>query len=375
MSKFRYDFVITPNSSIILNLLRAISCQMVVIGHGISFMGLFMFLHEPNFPWIQNIAVVLFFLLSGVLITHTTLTRKKNKGYTFKNFFVDRFARIYSVYIPLLFFILIIDGVTIYLLSGKDNFNSYNLRTFILNIFMMQNFPMINYISTHFSPLSFLSYLVCTTFGSARINWTLSMEWWIYLFVGWLLLGATTIKNKVVYVLLLLALSLPPICFCLLGYKVGIVWFGGALVTILLNAKIKLGSPTVKLVLSAVFFILSFSRIILIHYAYDPVFYVLISISVFFLIEYSNSTKKELLRKAKPVIDRIAAYSFTLFLMHYSIFNLLTQFKDDTSPELLFVTGFIVSNIAAFTLAYLVEMRYKRFRDLLYKKFGLKEYS
>jgi peptidoglycan/LPS O-acetylase OafA/YrhL len=348
---------------------------MVVIGHGISFMGLFMFLHEPNFPWIQNIAVVLFFLLSGVLITHTTLTRKKNKGYTFKNFFVDRFARIYSVYIPLLFFILVIDGITIYLLSGKDTYDSYNLRTFILNIFMLQNFPMLNYLSAHFSPLSFLSYLVCTTFGSARINWTLSMEWWIYLFVGWFLLGAQTIKNKVGYVLLLVVLSLPPLCFCLLGYKVGIVWFGGALVTILLNAKINLGSPTVKLVLSVVFFIVSFTRIILIHYAYDPVFYVLISLSIYFLLEYSNSTKRRILPKLKPVIDRFAAYSFTLFLMHYSIFNLLTLFKDDFAPELLFVTGFIVSNFAAFTLAYLVEMRYKDFRKFLYKKFNLKYYS
>jgi len=375
MQKFRYDFEIRPNTSIILNVLRVISCQMVVMGHGIAFMGIFLWLHEPNFPWIQNIAVVLFFLLSGVLITHTTLTRKKNPNYSFKNFFVDRFARIYSVYIPILLFIVIIDAVTIYLLNGKDTNGSYNLKTFILNIFMMQNFPGIYSLSKHFSFLSFLSFFIVPAFGSARIVWFLAIEWWIYMFVGWLLLGTVSIKNKVVYYLLLLALSLPPLCFCIFGVRVGIVWFGGALVVILLNARIKLGSPSMKLVLAVIFFAISFARIIMVHSAYDVIFYVLISIAIYFLLDYTNTTKKKFPKKMKPVIDRLAAYSFTLFLMHYSIFVLLARFLDVVSPYLLFVIGFMVSNIAAYTLAYLVEMRYKKFRQFIYKKFKIKEYS
>jgi peptidoglycan/LPS O-acetylase OafA/YrhL len=372
MRKKSYDYKFNTNSSIILNLIRSIACQLVVIGHGISFMGIALWLHEPNFPWIQNIAVVIFFILSGILITHTTMERRQQKNYTFKNFFVDRFVRIYSVYLPCLIFVFVIDGIVLYYLNGVDAANSYNLRTFVLNLFMLQNYPLLDWVSSHFSFLSAISFFSVTSFGSARVNWTLSIEWWFYLFFGWLMLGATTIKNKIPFYLLMLVFSIAPIYLMVFGIRLGIAWVCGCLIMVLLNARLYHASEKTKLGLSVLLFVLAFARIIYLRYAYDPLFYVLLAFSIFFLIDYTNSTKKQILVNWKKVIDRFASYSFTLFLIHYSIFNFLVLYINDVSPYLLFVIGFMSSNIIAFFMAYFFEMRYRKFRDIVNKKFNLK---
>ena len=71
------EYKLKEGSSVILDFIRGASAQVVVIGHGISFFGIFTFLHEPNFPWMQNIAVLIFFLLSGFLIPYSTIRKKK----------------------------------------------------------------------------------------------------------------------------------------------------------------------------------------------------------------------------------------------------------------------------------------------------------
>ena len=63
--------------SFFLDFLRAFSAQAVLFGHSFRYMGLFENLRPPQFPYIQNIAVVIFFFLSGFLITYTVV--KKNQ--------------------------------------------------------------------------------------------------------------------------------------------------------------------------------------------------------------------------------------------------------------------------------------------------------
>ena len=100
------DVKLTKGNSIILDLIRGVSAQLVVIGHGISFFGIFKLVQQPNFPSIQNIAVLIFFILSGFLISYSTF-RKSNYG--FKQYFIDRFSRIYTAFIPSLLFVFLLD--------------------------------------------------------------------------------------------------------------------------------------------------------------------------------------------------------------------------------------------------------------------------
>jgi peptidoglycan/LPS O-acetylase OafA/YrhL len=66
---------LTPATSFALDLLRAGAAQAVCIGHTLSYFGFY----PQGVPYIQSIAVLLFFLISGFLIA-TTLCAKANEG-------------------------------------------------------------------------------------------------------------------------------------------------------------------------------------------------------------------------------------------------------------------------------------------------------
>lgn len=100
------------DTSVTLDLLRAVAAQMVCVGHGISF---FMPAWRPSeLPLMQNVGVLIFFVLSGTLITFTLIERSKDPSYGFGTFFLERFARIYSGLIPALLFVVVLDGIVIY---------------------------------------------------------------------------------------------------------------------------------------------------------------------------------------------------------------------------------------------------------------------
>ena len=65
------------DTSVTLDLLRAVAAQMVCVGHGISF---FMPAWRPSeLPLMQNVGVLIFFVLSGTLITFTLIERSKDR--------------------------------------------------------------------------------------------------------------------------------------------------------------------------------------------------------------------------------------------------------------------------------------------------------
>lgn len=180
MSSDGFVFDVQPlkeGTSIYLDGLRVILCQIVLIGHAASFFGVMSFIEPPNFPWIQSIAVVGFFWLSGFLICHSTLMRKQRENqYVFSDFFFDRFARIFSAYVPALIFVFLIDFVFISLYSHTYGFyGSFSLEVAIKNLLMLQKHP--------------VELLTAPMFGSASTWWTLGVEWWLYMLFGSLCSG------------------------------------------------------------------------------------------------------------------------------------------------------------------------------------------
>ena len=144
---------------------------MVCVGHGISF---FMPAWRPSeLPLMQNVGVLIFFVLSGTLITFTLIERSKDPSYGFGTFFLERFARIYSGLIPALLFVVVLDGIVIYGFRENAAAPYYTAKTLIANLFMLEAYRGI---------LS--NYLRWSAFGSASPLWTLAIEWHIYMFVG-----------------------------------------------------------------------------------------------------------------------------------------------------------------------------------------------
>lgn len=103
---------LSPDAVIFFDGLRFFLALIVVIGHGFGFFFDYWDGFFPNkFPYIQSIAVVGFFFVSGFLISISVLAKTKNNDGSFRSYMVDRFARIYCTLIPCILFVAIVDYV------------------------------------------------------------------------------------------------------------------------------------------------------------------------------------------------------------------------------------------------------------------------
>lgn len=348
------DFTLSSGSSIMLDFIRSVTAQLVVLGHGMSIFGIFYIFHQPNFPWIQNIAVLIFFILSGFLISYSTFRKIKFKAnYSFKHFFIDRFSRIYSAFIPALLLVVVLDYVSIYLSPVKletshyQFLDNYNIKTFIGNLFMFQDFPIQKII-----PVSKI-----TSFGSARPFWTLAVEWWIYLFFGYFTLEI--IRNKITLknIIVLAFLSVIPLFNLISGRGDGlfVYWLFGAIIYLILkNNLLDKLSKRKKLGIFLIISILSIIRVFKTMEEYEPIFAFLLSFALLLIIDISKNISFS--KIVTNIIKKSADYSYTLYLIHYSILDFLfTHFYNLYNPYLLFLAGFIISNIISIILGYYSE--------------------
>ena len=97
-----------------LNTYRAIAALLVVVGHIEMFKskhGLAHYLNEPYFYYTGgHIGVVLFFALSGFLISYLLLKeRSEKKEISLKNFYMRRILRVWPVYFLVLLILSCLD--------------------------------------------------------------------------------------------------------------------------------------------------------------------------------------------------------------------------------------------------------------------------
>jgi len=354
------DYKLTESNSIALDLVRGISAQLVVVGHGFSFFGVFKSLQQPNFPWIQNIAVLIFFILSGFLITYSTL---RKTDYNFKYFLADRFSRIYTAFIPALFFVLVIDFIS-KILSPKEYAyeSAYSLQSFIGNLFMFQDFPLFKGI---------FNLPVITSFGSSRVLWTLAVEWWIYLFFGYLFLVVFKKRLNYMNILVLGFFAIVPAFNFIDGRGDGLTlfWIFGALVYYFASKNVLQNIR--KPIIIALFFsfvILASLRIYITMNEYETIFAFSLAVLLLLLLNLTKDIKFSLFWI--KTIKLIASYSYTLYLVHYSILSFIViYFKDGYNPYFLFVLGFMLSNVISFMIGYYTENKLTRkVKKYLYSK-------
>jgi len=350
------------STSILLHLLRALSVQMVVIGHGIVFFRIFILLQPPYFAFIQNIGVVILFILSGIVISFSICRNvDNNKNYCFRDYFINRFSRIYAGFIPALFFVAVIDLISISI-DGTNykHYDAFNLITFVGNLLMLQDYPIIQFLSK-FNPS-----INITSFGSGRPFWALAVEWWIYLLFGWVVLKDGQCRTKIFYIILFL-FSIVPL-FNLVngrGHGLTLVWLMGVVIYYVYRNSKRINNLAHCLPLAILFLILSILYLSVRKEAYDLIFETLLSISIFFLVIYTNSAAIIANGSFKKVIIYVSSYSYTLFLTHYSIFELFVNYEESYSHYLLFIIAFIMSNLVSSCLAHFFERNYKYLSNLL----------
>jgi peptidoglycan/LPS O-acetylase OafA/YrhL len=212
------------DTSVTLDLLRAGADQMVCVGHAISF---FLSPWRPtSWPLPQNVGVLLFFVLSGFLITYTLVERLKNPSYGFWQFCIERFARIYSGLIPALALIAAIDGLTLYLTNDPAISRYFTAKTMVANLFMFEGYRGI-----------YPNVLQWSVFGSASPLWTLAIEWHIYIFVASFFFMVIRPRSIPLLIPIALFFGQTPVHFLIgslqedgVGRGLFTLWLGGSLV-------------------------------------------------------------------------------------------------------------------------------------------------
>lgn len=130
-----------------LDSLRAIGALAVLVGH-IELVkndfGLPNLLHLPYFRYTSgHIGVILFFVLSGFLITYLLLVEKgKNGTIGVKNFYIRRTLRIWPIYyLTVLFLIFVLPQIVSLPYYGKfDLSSSQAIESILIYLFLIPNF-------------------------------------------------------------------------------------------------------------------------------------------------------------------------------------------------------------------------------------------
>lgn len=347
------------DTSAILDFLRFFAAQLVCVGHAISFFGIFENLQPPYAPYMQNIGVIIFFVLSGFLIAYA-LSRYKDQEAGLAEFVVGRVARIYSAYLPALLLIAITDGFLLGI--GRYEYgSSLTWPALVGNVFMMQKYT---------GPLS--QYLAVPIFGSASQLWTLAAEFHIYVFVG--ALYFMFIKRNFWWSLLVAILAMPvPIHFLrtdesVTGSGLFILWCFGFATYFVAQANFWKSIQTKLLV--GVFILLTFWWLHEIRpgYEYYARSYPLVAI-IFGLIvvttQRSNLAAKY--EKLSSIIQCCAGYSFSLYLLHYSIIYFVKVWWPYSNwAGLLF--SLLLANVVAFIFAYFTEFKHKQLASFIQSK-------
>jgi peptidoglycan/LPS O-acetylase OafA/YrhL len=359
-------------SSIALDLIRVAAAEVVVVGHAVSFLG-----YQQRGPWFQDLGVVVFFVLSGVVITHSTLGKLRRPDYRFRDFFIDRFARIYAGLVPALLFIALADLVQhvlrVYTYGPEYTFD---VRTFVANVFLLENHPgsviangVLRRLGTHFTVPQF------PAFGSGRPLWTLAVEWWIYLWFGWLVVGHRGRgRRSVGYLGWLGVLSIAPFFYAVAGRGNGlaIMWLLGPLILLACgSAELSRVDRAGATFIAPVFLLMALVRMVLIHDANDLLVASGIAGSMLFvLISLQRGEAPAWLERSAAKIRSLAAFSFTLYLTHYSVILLLLPLRQRMPRFMLLVVMALCANLVAYGLARLFETRHAALNRWIRRRLG-----
>lgn len=358
-------FRLTEGNSVFLDLLRGVSAQAVVIGHALFFYGFTDLETSPDFFVMQGYAVLVFFILSGFLITYSTVNKlRRGDAYGFGHFFIDRFSRIYTGFVPALLFVLVVDSISRYWYPDAYPYAAaFNLKTFVGNLLMLQDIPGANYLFGG----------RMTSFGSGRPFWSLAIEWWIYLFFGWAVLRLLPRRgNRRINLLVFAPLLIVPSFNLWGGHGNGLMatWLLGALAYLVIaNGYLHDLSRRHLLLLSAWLTALGVIRFLKTGEEYDPILAFLSTTVILLLIKCLEhfSWPKTL----TWLIRKNAAFSFTLYLVHYAVLDILrSAYGTSVSPAMLLVGGFVLSNLCAMAIGLYTEVSLTaRVKRWLYQRF------
>jgi peptidoglycan/LPS O-acetylase OafA/YrhL len=283
---------------VIFDLIRAVASFAVLIGHALSIFPIKGF----YLLWPQQIGVIVFFLLSGYLITETLSRRLANPQSRFIDYAIDRWCRIYSGFLPAILLVAGMDYfcITHYQANG-ETIERFTFYGFLTNAAMLQ------------APA------IALPFGSAAPFWTVAIEFWIYMFVG---LIAFSIKNGITLlgIVAIILTGIIPVQSLTTNNEVLIPWLMGAASQQLIASRALSLVPNWSLwsIAAVAFGVLTFH----IHSGgeiYSLYAFVMVALTFTATITVYLRTKPATPPAFDDGVRWWAAWSYSLYLLHHSV--------------------------------------------------------
>jgi peptidoglycan/LPS O-acetylase OafA/YrhL len=345
-----------------LNIIRALAAELVLFGHGFLYFRKDVNTHIS----LGGLGVVMFFLISGFLISRSVFTNLRRGNYILTDYMIERFSRVYTAAIPALLLIAIID----YFLLAKPRFpdtKNYTLWNAFGYLAMLDGFPPF-LVLQH---VGWESNWFFERFSSARTFWTLPIEWWIYVAFGILFFSIRTRTWTINRFVVLGLVSVFPLYHfiarfggCLTG-----VWMIGlgssALYCWVEDARIDQSLDRLWILRATVILIFLAIPMGLIRLAYadanvyDATFTVLLAVIILAPLFILQLRPISVTRVIRASAHRMASYSYSLYLIHSTfMIAILTLHREWVSGTINFILMLVGINIAALCFAHVFELRY-----------------
>lgn len=330
---------LTDGQSIFFDLARGIAAQLVLVGHTLSAGGYGLKIT------IQDIGVVIFFLVSGFLVTYSVLN--KSQSYHFRDYFTDRATRVLVPYFPALAFIFLCGYI--FNLAGP-----LDLKTLIANVFLLQDFPIYRYLS--FVP-EFERY------GTGRPLWSVAMEFWFYM-------GFSIIffwNRFPLWAFIPAGIGLFVISFGLTVGMLPFTWMFGAM-TAFYFLKTKKVSLSLMLFIAAISIILIIYRWKIVHGEfYDLSLNLLIGIVFFCCVELMRDVNFSRVYKLnlQAVAKWLGNISYSLYLTHYTVLTIIQSDFYFLPRELLVI---LIANLVGLIFFFTFERHHKKIAAYIREK-------
>jgi peptidoglycan/LPS O-acetylase OafA/YrhL len=348
---------ISPASSTYLDTLRAVAANLVVVAH-------VLLLYFPNEYVYRggSLGVVIFFLLSGFLITQSMLNRASLPGPALPAFLADRVARIMTPFIPVLVIVAALNALFIESRFGAAGLNQ-GAVAFAGNLLMLHDHPFFQALSiAHVE-----SWWRVRPYNTAEPFWTVAVEFWLYVAVGlgfFCLLRGERIRRGCLW--LLTIVSLPVILWNSVaggGEALSLVWMVGAVAAYLI-ARLAIADAKVKWRPLAVCLIGCGSVVLAARIktsGFDPYNFqiaVLTAIVMFGVLFALNRVGRVWRWVASPA-SFFASYSYSLYLVHNTILVLVFERTQSFPKPVSIAIGVVSAQLAAWLVFLAFERHYR----------------
>jgi peptidoglycan/LPS O-acetylase OafA/YrhL len=380
---------------------RGLSAQMVVVGHSLNlFLPAAFMVQRANGTYrttsgifyMQSYGVLLFFVLSGFLVSRSALAKMSSPGYTFGEFFLERLARVFVPFVPAVLLVAVTDRLVLHGRSNPFTTIPLDIWTTVTNLTMLYNNPVMRKVAD-------LTGLPLRTgpIGTADPFWSVVIEFWIYIAFGLILLRLFRDRRIGVVGLLALVFSLAVVAQTIdKSHGLVLSWVVGMAYAI--------GRPRAWFTARWLHKVLGMVALVAIplclrhtHWnVYDEYVALATSVAVMSLFAgfgrpapgpavrtVTRATSAEpataesgvaspptrrphIPAPVRTIVKYVSDYSYSLYLVHFSLLIYLQTVPAVRSrPAVAIVLGFLVANAVAFGFWFLIERHYPSVRRAL----------